>query len=51
MENLSKEREIELLEIAIKKETNFQNKWHLEEILRIKKHGKPKDAPYIPMMP
>ena len=48
---VSKSVRIKSLENAIAKETNFQTKWSLEEILRITKYGLPKDAPYIPMMP
>lgn len=48
---VSKSVQIEALENAIAKETDFQSKWHLQEILRITKYGRPKDAPYIPMMP
>jgi len=45
--------QIESLKIAISKETDFQNKWHLEDILRYyERGGKDKaTAPYIPMMP
>ena len=49
--DVSKSVRIEAIENAIKKETDFQSKWHLQEILRITKYGLPKDAPYIPMMP
>ena len=42
---------IQSLERAIKKETDFFTKHQLQEILRIKKYGLPKDAPYLPMMP
>lgn len=48
---VSKSVRIEALETAIAKETDFQSKWHLQEILRITKYGLPKTAPYIPMMP
>ena len=46
-------KQIESLKIAIKKETDFQNKWHLEDLLRFyERGGKEKPiAPYIPMMP